>query len=262
MTPIASRPTAEQLAAGEYAGDVDAPQTEAKSWSLWPVITDARLAARRDIKRKIAERDVLKKRLEAFNERMAELDREADAAADAHRDACGPLQDELKNLEEQIIALTVSREAIPDHAEARRRELLKAIDVENDTLSDATDRVKRLRQPLVKEAASLRLLIADGAALENQLTHPGVADPELLAQSFVAQEAYRWATARVEAAQAKISTNVGWARDAENRGDKTGAAAYLARNEKWQAELTAAREVERAARLHSERARQAILDAR
>lgn len=168
----------------------------------------ARLAARADVRRQLAERRLAEHQVDVLARRIAELNGQADAAADSHAEACRPLQDRLSAVETEIKDAMTQRLPIPKSLEAERAELLEAIHRENETLSNAAERVKRLTAPLEREHRETRSKVAQLAALESKLT--GVyGNPALLAEKFSNGK-------RTAAAQQRAETAAAFLRQAES----------------------------------------------
>jgi hypothetical protein len=208
----------------------------------------SRLARRREIRRKIAERTEAEKRAEGIRQRIVEIDREADQAADLHQRECQPLQTEIQTLTQQIIEAAADRQPAPEDAETRRRQLLADVDAQNEILAELVAACDRRRKPLQEELRQILKRVTDGAALEYRLSHEGTGHPDLLLQKFVLQRALEYATARLGGAVRKVETH-----EAEIASIKAGRYADIAPVElwlaRWRAERAAAQaEVERLGR--------------
>jgi hypothetical protein len=219
-----------------------------------------RMRRRADVRLRIAKRQLLERRAEELERRVAELDAEAEAAAEAHRLACEPLQAELERVEGQIAAKMAARQPVPAALEERRRELITAVDDANTTLSDAVERVKRLKVAPADEAEALRFKAAAQSTLEQDLATAPLVNPALELEAFTAQQTMDWLAARVAAARKMIAKNVSAAREADLRRDSREATRCRARNTKWIAEAAAASAALEAAKQAAEAAHQALVD--
>jgi predicted metal-dependent hydrolase len=73
-----------------------------------------RLAKRREVRERIARRELLRQKLSLVEERIKALDAEADQAAEVHRQATEPLQDELREIESKLAYAMANRKPIPE----------------------------------------------------------------------------------------------------------------------------------------------------
>lgn len=237
-----------------------------------------RLADRREVRDELGRRRLLEHQVDVLERRVAALHQEADRAADAHQATCRPIQDRLAVLEAEITGALSERREIPAGAEEERAELLEKVHVANETLSDASERVKRLVAPLEKERREIRQRIAHGAALEGKLTGPPLGNPDLLAEKFSATRRHEIAFARLEEAERNLRevqaaleiaektesvphTADGWIMpDRAPRIDERLVNHYARRVREWTCELKHAREELAAARAASEAIGQQLLD--
>jgi hypothetical protein len=183
-----------------------------------PAELSARLAKRREVRRELAKLERTKRRAAEAARRLAALDAEADAAADRHRQATAPLQEELAAIEARIVDAIADRKPVPPNIEDRRDEILNEINAANIVLSDEVERVKRLRQPLAREFEDLRMEVALGAAVENKLGSEHLANPALHAELAVCTSTMQWAINRHEAAQKRLNIAEQQLKKAESEG--------------------------------------------
>lgn len=235
-----------------------------------------RLANRREIRAELARRRLLEHQVDVLDRRIADLHQQADSAADKHAANCRPIQDRLTALETEIKTALANRLEIPAGLEEERAELLDKLHLENETLSDAAERTKRLAGPLEKERREVRSEVAQLAALESQLTGK-YGNPRLLCEKFSNGKRMAVAQARVEAAQrglrdAEVSLEVagstktarnasGWAvATAPLRIDQDVVRHHTRRRDEWSCELRHAQAELVAANVASEEIRRQLLD--
>jgi hypothetical protein len=178
-----------------------------------------RLAARDAAKAEIRQRQSILAEAAILQSRADDLDREADAAADRHSEATQPLQSKLRQL--------------PLEDEAKRRELMLAVEDENEKLSDTVERIRRLKGPLTKRIRELQNEAAEFATAEIKLSRD-LADPELWNQRFAAGEISKVVQGLIRACDAHIREAEGRAELSDKAQDKVQAALYRARVGKWQ----------------------------
>jgi len=136
-----------------------------------------RLAKRREIKREIAERRVLYRKIKILEQQHTDLDRRASQAEEALQDVCRPIRARLKEIEAQQIVAEEEHQA-PDAALATEQlELMQKIADQTDILNDAIARIDKLRVPLEKEIRDLRLQ-TQTEHLTNQLCQKKCARPD------------------------------------------------------------------------------------
>jgi hypothetical protein len=134
------------------------------------------LTDRAELKRLRIEADRgLRRRAELLN-RIDELQRSKDAAAAEHEQSLSPIQAELQQVEEQIVARVLDR-LEPDHAlEARRKELLASIEDANVTLEMQINDVDQRLVLLNRDLISLKIPVRD--AIESRLFQLGEVEPQ------------------------------------------------------------------------------------
>lgn len=184
---------------------------------------DGRVAARREIRKQLAMTELAQRRLEEITAEVAELNRLADEAADQHTATCEPLQSELEQVEARILSRLADREPADPSDDARRAELLDLIAQANDSLEATLSTLKKRRAKLDAEQREKGLGRISGTrqSLQSQLCHPGIADPELVAQLHAAKDAAEWASRRYREAKKNLQlaqTDVGLARDSHAQG--------------------------------------------
>jgi hypothetical protein len=219
-----------------------------------------RMERRQAVRDRIARRELLKQKLAMVEQRLADFDREADAAAEAHRVATEPLQAELKRIEDRLAAAMANRRPIDQAAEERRRELIGQIEAQNVALADACERIKRLKRAPLDERYKLSERVASESTLERDLTAPPLVNPKLAIENFVRDQTLQWANARFRAAEAKIENHEALAQVADEAKDHQEADMIRARNLRWSAERTLAMKAFAEAKLASDEVYQRMLD--
>lgn len=238
--------------------------------------SDPRLAHRRSIRERMAERDVLRSRRGELENVVRTLDSDLDNATSRHQATTGPIQAEITTIERQRINLMADRKPVPASIDLRRRELLNSLNAANVELeaaaADHKTRVAVLKRE-IKAIAESEKRYADLTPFS--LQHPSVANPALLDRHWVAQRAIEFAQHRVRAAAEKIKTY-----ESEIAKEKTPRSVplstvnlsgvssidhgtigiYSDRLRRWRLELTAAEKWMADALAESEKIRQAILD--
>jgi hypothetical protein len=136
-----------------------------------------RLGKRREVRGAIAAAKLAGHRCDILRRQIADLDRKADDAAAVHSTTCTPLQTRLSEVEQQIAAALTDRIEVDESLLSERSELMAGVATANGQLSDAVDRINRLRDP-VKRELSKTLGDSQTQHLYNRLTQKGYAHPD------------------------------------------------------------------------------------
>jgi hypothetical protein len=219
-----------------------------------------RLSARREIRRQIAAKKVLKQKWDVFQQQIREFDDQADAAANVHQETTRPIQERLSVIEQQIESALADRLEVDSGLLAERAELLAAVKDANEKLSDATERVNRLKVPIQREAAAIGTEMPF-QHLINKLAGIDIARDDLFDAHFSCREAVEWAGHRVAAAEKQVKT---WREHIEfhEQGKRllSDVAAYRRRIRRWEVELCAAQDALAEAKAKADKAYRTMID--
>ena len=199
-----------------------------------------RLARREDIKHKIGVHTLELERANLLRAEVQRINAVADQAADSHSAICGPLQEELERLEQSAIARIAARQPANKKEDARRAEIIHLIEEQNEILTEATEKAKRLRQPLEGRIEKLQIDAAPLDSLRGKLASIGIGDPALIVEHHCTQQRASFASARLAAAKKALSIvsyNVEQIAAGRMHGDL---AAQQFRVRRWAAEVDAA----------------------
>lgn len=244
------------------------------------VTADPRLARRRMIRLRMAEKDLIVQRRREIENAIRNLDAELDHATNAHQSTCEPIQIEISELERKRSSLVADRQSVPESIDIRRRELLDSLREANNELEKAATDHRERTAVLQKEIKT----IAESEKRYSDLTpfalqHPSVANPHLADLHWCAMRSIEFANHRVRAAQEKISTyqaeiarlqspralvagvgTIGRNGESVLVIDSGQIQIYQDRLRRWKLELDAAGKSLADANAESERIRQLILD--
>lgn len=197
-----------------------------------------RQAKREGIKRKIAEHTLELQKAAMLQDEVQRINREADTAADAHSAICQP-----PNKREDI----------------RRAEIIRLIEEQNEILTEATEKAKRLRAPLEDRIQTLQIAAAPLQSLENQLANIGIGDPALIIALHVAQRRSEFAKARASAARKALGICQYNLTEITANRMSGGKKEMQFRVDRWQAEVQAADDEQRAALAECSEIHQAMI---
>ncbi len=165
-----------------------------------------RLAARREVRVRIAEREQLLSRAAIEQKRLAALDAEADEAVAEHRsDVRADPSRAGDNREPQYPPLLPTGSRLTPRSSPAVASCSMNWMLRTSSLSDQVERFRRLRAPLLKAIRELQSEAGQLAAAENELAREPLANPALEAKSFTAKQAAIWAEKRHAAAEAHIA---------------------------------------------------------
>jgi hypothetical protein len=220
----------------------------------------ARLARRREVRAQIAACKVVGRKVANLRRQLADVDRQITEAKDECSRTCQPLQQRLAEVEAAISLALTDRAEVDPALLNEQTELMAAIAEANTQLSDAVDRLNRLRDPLLRE---LHKIEAESSYthLTNKLSQLGIAREDLFNEHFSRREAVEWAGQRVAAAAKQVKT---WREHIElhEQGKRLLAdvAAYRRRLRRWGVELSAAQDALTEAKAKERAAHQAMID--
>ncbi len=162
------------------------------------MIDEERLAKRAELKRRLAERNVRNKQLTALRSHLAAINGKTDDAANQHQKSCGPLQAELKQIDDlQLTEIMDGERNDPTH-DQRRLEIVGEIGRLNEMLEATSQTNKRLAENIEIQIAELGSTVSKTVTLENDLVK--MAAPELHDRNEVLKSRQRWADRRLKAA--------------------------------------------------------------
>ena len=199
-----------------------------------------RLARRADIKHKIGKHTLELEKANLLQAEVQRINAVADQAADCHSGICAPLQTELEKLEERAVLRIASRQPSHRKEDDRRAEIIREIEQQNEILQEATERAKRLRQPLEDRIQKLQIDAAPLDSLRGKLASIGIGNPALIVEHHCTQQRASFASARLAAAKKALSIvsyNVEQIAAGRMHGDL---AAQQFRVRRWAAEVEAA----------------------
>jgi hypothetical protein len=166
------------------------------------MIDEERLAKRAELKRRLAERNVRNKQLTALRSHLAAINGKTDDAANQHQKSCGPLQAELKQIDDlQLTEIMDGERNDPTH-DQRRLEIVGEIGRLNEMLEATSQTNKRLAENIEIQIAELGSTISKTVSLENELAR--TADRALHDRNAVLKSRIRWADRRWKAAVAAL----------------------------------------------------------
>jgi len=170
------------------------------------VAVDFRLVRRRNIRIRLAEKDLLSSRIREIENVIRSLDAELDTATNCHQRKTAPIQNEISEVEHEHAELLADRLAVPASLESRRRELLNSLREANNELETAADDHKNRVAVLQKEIREVKRKQATeyGSLTEHTLKHPDYANPVLLDKHWCSQRGIQFAESRIRAAKEKI----------------------------------------------------------
>ena len=128
------------------------------------------------------------------------VDAESDKGVVAHAKSTGPLQRELKSIEDKLVeALVTGSKTGNTKLETRRAAIIGELATANEQLESIADACKQRRGLLEHELASSALSTAARGALKRGLMKHG--DPALLDEHALATTSLSWANLRLTAAK-------------------------------------------------------------
>lgn len=131
------------------------------------------IANRRQLKRRRVEAERALVHRSELLERIAELEKKKDGAADKHASATAPMQAELQNVEDQIVARIVDRRDADPKLDARRKALISSIEEANLALQNEIDEINQRIRLLNKELQAIDMNTPNPIAIENELFRCG-----------------------------------------------------------------------------------------
>lgn len=146
------------------------------SVNVFTVDEERRLAHRDELKRKLAEQQVMRERITELEKVVAKLDADSDAAASEHQETAGKLQSELDALDEEHVTAILAGKSAPAKSLKRRTEILESLTELNRDLESRCEANKRSAKPIRREINKLRLDLAQGAAIASKLAN--ICSPE------------------------------------------------------------------------------------
>jgi hypothetical protein len=134
-----------------------------------------RAAARKiEIKRKLAQRELNRQKIDELNAIIKKLDADSDDAAEQHQLSASKLQEELDKLDEQHISLILEGKSSSSSKSLQRRsEILSELASLNQSLETRCDANRRSQLPFRKQVEQLRLEVGRASTLENELLELG-----------------------------------------------------------------------------------------
>lgn len=163
-----------------------------------------RLAARREIKTKLAGIEATRQRIEAISEQIRTLNDRIESATEAHRVTCEPLQAELAAIDEKIADKILAGRAVPAGLPESRAAALEKIATANAALEAELAVVKKLIRDREIERKQLAPSTNEISELRGRLASAELANPELLKAKFVASQRHLAALDRQRRAQREL----------------------------------------------------------
>jgi hypothetical protein len=211
----------------------------------------SRLKTRAAMKKQLAAAEVLAQEIQETTQGIAQAQAEADSAADGHSEKADGIQRELADIREQQIALRAKGKPLSEKVEARRDELLAALDDENQRLSATCKSARERAHKLSRRYNELVLQMKEGAVvqvLRNKLVRD-VGNPRWKLELFAAEQKCEWLYARLNRANEMLKNAEAGREKMQRNRQPTEVAIYQARIDRWHAEIEAAgRELEEARR--------------
>src|SRR4051812_37113747 len=103
---------------------------------------------RQGVRRAMARLELLQSRCRVLENQSRDLNGRVDRAADAHARTCGPLQERLARIEEEMAVHLADRTPVPSELEAERVQLLNEIADANICLERETEIVRKQQNKL------------------------------------------------------------------------------------------------------------------
>lgn len=148
-----------------------------------PLPEDQRHHQRAMVREEIATAQAKRQRAAILARRVAQIDSEADAAADLHQQQVAPLRARLDEIEIEQTNLLARRLPVPPELIDEQADLLAQVEGAGETLKGIIDAAKAKRRPLAIEIQKLRLQ-SGTQHLYNRLTQQPLANPLLFDQQW------------------------------------------------------------------------------
>jgi hypothetical protein len=142
----------------------------ARSYNVFTIDEERRLALRGELKRELAEFAVLRIRIADLRLIIAALADDSDQAAEQHAIAAGALQTELDRLDELHVQAVLSGKQLAAKAVQRRAEILGELASLNMALEMRCEANTRATLPLEQQIFDLTQKIATEQSTENSLS--------------------------------------------------------------------------------------------